>query len=117
MNALPANWRSFSNDELREAQADEREREIWNSRELLSEAITGAWGDSVLTVRGARAWTNLRGEPQSSPPVTLGDEALMWMQRAYNATTDNERSALLSVFAYRLYNDFCDYVRERAVSP
>lgn len=105
---------SFGDCETAVISADEREQEIWNDRELLSEAICGAWGDSVLSVRGARNWTSFRGEPQSSPAVTSGDEALHLLQRAYRAKSDTERRDLLAEFAKKVYHDLIDYVQERA---
>lgn len=106
---------SFGDCETAVISADERCEEIWNDPELLSEAICGAWGDSVLSVRGERHWTSFpKNEPRHSPAVTSGEEAIALLQRAYNAGTDAERQAIIAEFGRTVYHSLIDYVQEQA---
>jgi hypothetical protein len=105
---------SWGDCELEQISADEREQEIWNDRELLSEAICGHWGDSVLTVRGERRYTDHRKALVELPAVTSGDEALTLLQRAYRTKSEDERRALIAEFGKKVYHDLIDFVEAQA---
>jgi hypothetical protein len=122
MNALPANWRAYSADELREAthqqRMADREAELWNDLEFLSEAFASVNGPlDYCPRREVSRYDKVLGIVKTgevTPARECGLEALQALQRAYHATTDNARRLALMDFATQVYHATVDYVEQKA---
>lgn len=91
---------AYGDCESAQISASDREAEIWNDAEQLS--------DVLAMVRGPLDYS------ATVPSRQQGREAIEHLQRAYNAKSDAERAVHLSAFARTVYHDLIDFVEVQA---